>query len=885
MLRVRSKEDYFAPHRFSASFQQKPQSRKRRFPDWVNQIHFQAPHKNGDANTSHDEGSTQTTVTALSPPTPTGDVVNVSCKRNDESNDTNIPSLSFQEICRIVRMKQDESLEFPRIANLLGREQEEIETAYYEHTDRVFELEEVKKRKGGYQVSWNTVEGGQGQNRHQNQPRQISTVSKPSAILESPANPEHLAHTVTGDNTQIQSTEIVPEGATISGRSSLISGMLKRPKTRDLPTSTISSGSHQSIRNTNKRRKSAAKLAPHFRITKGLSRTPQSKKRESLIPLTQDATGSLGSSSSTGVSAYSAASPVQEGEENGDMEPLTSETELFQNLGRVKEQTSVAISEPLISEVIQQVEDVSMDIDKEPPRFESPIPPSPDSILAQPLDEPPETGLNLDILSPVLSITRSKPDKEKRFFTPRRADTGHLNRLFFAPQPPILFSREQMSRFIDPMLLTRFNPALRGSLNHVAKFSNAVRQSFKVPAPHDDQDGYRKAVSEIIRKHNIHLIIPMHEEIIHLSGSGDPQTFKRLLAPPKRILLRLHNKWEFSQWAERIGLGVPKHYLCETLDDVKSLPALDKIEYALKPVFGRASQSVFHLKPGEELPLDKLDMRKKWIAQEWIYGERYCSYSVIADGNVAAFSLYKVLETIDGSSCVYFKSVEQKAIFDYVSDVATELGLEGVKGTFQLAFDFIEPNPPAETETDKDKNIQLVSIECNPRSTSGIHLFAGMTDLGLALTDGNRPRVVAHSKAKRQVFPGMMMWEHSDASVGQWLRHMKRLMGSKDIVFSAKDLLPTLMQPFLLTSYYEICREKNLKLPDMFQLDVTWEPDDEELKGVYEIAVEDRTSWMKRRNLSEVQIRERRNSIMAGSSGRGLVGIKCWPQRARKSSS
>jgi len=32
------------------------------------------------------------------------------------------------------------------------------------------------------------------------------------------------------------------------------------------------------------------------------------------------------------------------------------------------------------------------------------------------------------------------------------------------------------------------------------------------------------------------------------------------------------------------------------------------------------------------------------------------------------------------------------------------------------------------------------------------------------------------------------------------------------------------MEPFLLTSYYIICREKSMKLPEMLQWDLTWEP-------------------------------------------------------------
>lgn len=66
----------------------------------------------------------------------------------------------------------------------------------------------------------------------------------------------------------------------------------------------------------------------------------------------------------------------------------------------------------------------------------------------------------------------------------------------------------------------------------------------------------------------------------------------------------------------------------------------------------------------------------------------------------------------------------------------------------------------------------------------------------------------------------------------EYVRHMKRLICSRDVVFSGRDLLPSLMQPFLLTSYYEICRERKMNLPTMFQWDMVWEPVGKELKDV-----------------------------------------------------
>lgn len=89
------------------------------------------------------------------------------------------------------------------------------------------------------------------------------------------------------------------------------------------------------------------------------------------------------------------------------------------------------------------------------------------------------------------------------------------------------------------------------------------------------------------------------------------------------------------------------------------------------------------------------------------------------------------------------------------------------------------------------------------------------------------------------------MWRRTKAAhdcktvLKEYVLHMKRLMCSRDVIFSRRDLLPSLMQPFLLTSYYEICRERKMTLPKMFQWDMIWEPKGEELEGVRRMFEED----------------------------------------------
>lgn len=181
--------------------------------------------------------------------------------------------------------------------------------------------------------------------------------------------------------------------------------------------------------------------------------------------------------------------------------------------------------------------------------------------------------------------------------------------------------------------------------------------------------------------------------------------------------------------------------------------------------------------------------------QEWIHGTQLCSYAVARGGEIKASAVYPVIDTIDGSSCVFFQSVDNPRVRYFMEVLARTFNITG-----QIAFDFIE-TPEV-----------LYSIECNPRATSGIHLFNKTPWLADALTNPYAARNDAKYGKKMQMVPGMLMWQPRDNTTHERVQHTRRLFGTHDILFRMSDPFPALMQPFLYFTYRKRCKEENLEV-------------------------------------------------------------------------
>ncbi|GAA4095834.1 ATP-grasp domain-containing protein [Nonomuraea soli] len=237
--------------------------------------------------------------------------------------------------------------------------------------------------------------------------------------------------------------------------------------------------------------------------------------------------------------------------------------------------------------------------------------------------------------------------------------------------------------------------------------SRAVAEVFRVPPPNRAPERFVRALVEIVRRERVELLVPTCEEIFWVArGRDELATHCHVLAAGLEELRGLHSKWEFVQKARGHGLPVPETRLGE---------AMDRLPYIVKPEFSRFAtkvRTVRTVRTSGAVP-------KGWVAQELLEGRQLCTYSVADRGRLVAHAAYEVDFTASGA-CVNFAPVEDAGTEGWVTAF---LAAERFSG--QVAFDFIDGVP----------------LECNPRATSGVHLFG--PELAAVMAGAGRGGVMA----------------------------------------------------------------------------------------------------------------------------------------------
>lgn len=343
--------------------------------------------------------------------------------------------------------------------------------------------------------------------------------------------------------------------------------------------------------------------------------------------------------------------------------------------------------------------------------------------------------------------------------------------------------------------------SLRG---HLSQPSAAVKANFVLPAPRQETEAFVVALRNIIEAYQIELLIPTCEEVFHIAkGLGSLPC--RVFTEPLARLDGYHNKWKFVVKAGERDLRVPESMLIMRQDDLLYAYA-HWSRLVFKPVYSRFAARTLILPPLKEA-LATLTFDEPWIAQEYIEGQHFCSYSVCHNGRITAHAVYPTVFTAGQGATIAFQPVEHPAIYEWVQTF-----VDYYKVTGQMAFDFIQT-------TDG----HVTALECNPRATSGLHLLTENPQFVDSFLYADIPCVTPYARTSRMLGTAMLMYGLPDAlKSGNFSAWLKTFFHSDDVVLDFRDPLPFLLQWRSILSYVRLGRRQGISALEASTFDIEW---------------------------------------------------------------
>lgn len=311
----------------------------------------------------------------------------------------------------------------------------------------------------------------------------------------------------------------------------------------------------------------------------------------------------------------------------------------------------------------------------------------------------------------------------------------------------------------------------------LGRYSRSATRSYRVPSPRTEGAAFASAISSIIRNEAIDQVVPTCEEIFYLSRYAEALPEVELFSPPFDLLCRLHDKGAFPELARGYGIHVPDYWILRSRKDLTTLP-LPCAELVFKPSYSRFAVHTLIRPSVEKMSGLAPTPTAPWVAQRYIPGQELCSYTVAREGSIRAHSTYVPEWRAGHGSSTYFTPIQNNPIEAFVARF-----VQATLYTGQIAFDYIES---------PDGRIHV--LECNPRASSGIHLFGSENDFALSFSATSGPIVRPPIESP----PGMLAPAMVICGLGSALRRgaLKRWCADfargKDALWSAKDPLPYL---------------------------------------------------------------------------------------------
>lgn len=340
-----------------------------------------------------------------------------------------------------------------------------------------------------------------------------------------------------------------------------------------------------------------------------------------------------------------------------------------------------------------------------------------------------------------------------------------------------------------------------------ARYSKSVAKYFRLPHASESPERFIQQLIKVITDHGIRLLIPTNEEIFFIARFKDAFSgICEVACDDFEKLKRFHHKYELLKAVEGCGFKTPETRLVQNNKQVLGFLKNSR-EFIFKPVYSRFSDEILISPQPEKLKKINPTAVNPYIAQSVIPGHEYCSYSISRDGRITAHAAYEHPYTMGKGSGIYFKKIMDNRIESFCRAFCARHQFTG-----QIGFDFI-----------RDSKGDYYIIDCNPRTTSGLHLFDRTDGILQALT-GAAGACVYPSINGNQMNSLTLVSIHGLRSVlkGTFPAFLRNIFNAEDVIFRADDPQPFFAQTQTLLEFVWLSIVKRIPFRQAFYYGNGW---------------------------------------------------------------
>lgn len=304
----------------------------------------------------------------------------------------------------------------------------------------------------------------------------------------------------------------------------------------------------------------------------------------------------------------------------------------------------------------------------------------------------------------------------------------------------------------------------------LSRFSKSVGRYVLLPEPKDNPDLWAKCLKNFIKQESIDLVIPTCEEVFYLSAAMEFMDFGcKLLTSSFSLLHKLHHKGTFAQVVAGLSTSTPQTRIIYNQSELLEFAHVSS-NWVFKPAYSRFAVQTL-IKPSEKALKSIVPSTcSPWVAQEYIAGKEYCSFSVLSGGKLQAHACYHPRYRVGKGSGIYFEVANPPEVLRFVQDFGARTGYTG-----QVGFDFIA-----------GVNAHFFVLECNPRATSGVHLFDDQRKLLVdALFANDSTSLLIPSEKSRMVGLAMVLFAMTKHGISN--QFWKDFCAARDVICGKGD--------------------------------------------------------------------------------------------------